>query len=454
MSAKKGEHRSMSSVEQNIKDKVFSIVDDLEEKLADLCSELVRISSINPNYPGVNRNEVVGGEAACNEHLAQEYRRLGCKVDLWEEEPGRANVVGVLAGSGGGRSLIFNGHIDTVPVGNHADWKFQDPFSGVIDNGRLYGRGACDMKAGIAAQYIAAFAIKECGLKLRGDIILESVVGEETMDHELGTSACIRRGYRADAACVSEPTAPPLPLAVVPVTPGLLWMTLNCTGRATHSSVRDELIRAGGLGSRVGVNAIEKGMIILQSLQKLEEHWGQSKSHLLFKPGHFTIHPGVIRGGPHGVLIPFVISEFCEIEYAIWYPPQESEETIKQEIEEWIHRTAQLDPWLEKHPPTIEWKLNWPAAEISTEHPVAQCCHQAARAAGVQVEGDGSLFRGFAAVCDAAFLDAAGIPTVVCGPGSLLVAHAINEYVTLEDVVKSAKVYAWMALSWCGYDRN
>jgi acetylornithine deacetylase len=231
-------------------------------------------------------------------------------------------------------------------------------------------------------------------------------------------------------------------------------MTLTCTGKATHSSVRDELIRAGGRGSEVGVNAIEKGIEVLRSLQKLEEHWGQSKRHPLFKPGHFTIHPGVITGGPHSVLIPFVVSEFCRIEYAIWYPPQESVDAIKREIEEWVHRTAQLDPWLEEHPPTIEWKLHWPPAEIKPEHPVAQCCHQAAREAGVQAEGDGTLFRGFAAVCDAAFLDAAGIPAVVCGPGSILVAHAINEYVQLEEMITAAKIYALMAMDWCGCDQD
>jgi acetylornithine deacetylase/succinyl-diaminopimelate desuccinylase family protein len=432
--------------------KVTRHIEGNRDRILALCSELIRTRSINPNYPGVSAAEVLGGETTCNEKLAEHYQRIGCRIDLWEGAPRRCNLVGVLPGSGGGRSLIFNGHVDTVPVTQPEKWKFGDPFSGVVEDGRLYGRGASDMKTGLVAQLMAATALKESGVKLKGDLILESVIGEETMDHELGTTATIKRGYTADAAIVSEPTAPPTPLAVVPITPGLLWMGVTCRGKATHASIRGELIRAGGKGAEIGVNAIEKGVLVLQALQKLEEEWGQSKSHALFRPGHFTIHPGVIVGGPHGVLIPFLVSEFCTIEYAIWYPPQEDVDRIKQEIEDYVLQASRLDPWLRSHPPEIEWKLHWPPSRLDRDHPIALTClaaHLHTTGSPPEIAGRPRV-HGFCAVCDATFLNAAGIPSVVYGPGTLEVAHAVNEYVATEEVITATKVYARAAMEWCG----
>ena len=115
------------------------------------------------------------------------------------------------------------------------------------------------------------------------------------MDHECGVTATVKRGYVADAAIVSEPSAPPSPLAVIPVSPGLLWFSVTVAGKATHSSMRGTTIRAGGEGAAVGVNAIDKGFLIFEAIRRLEEEWGRTKTHPLFAPGHFTIHPGVVR---------------------------------------------------------------------------------------------------------------------------------------------------------------
>ena len=430
--------------------KVLQAVEDLSERIVSLTAELVRIPSINPRYPGTDYQKELGGETACNRKLAEVYRQMGCKIDFIEKEPGRANLVGILKGTGGGRSLIYLGHIDVVPVGQPTDWKFGDAFSGKVEDGKLYGRGSTDMKGGIVAQAMAIEVIQRLGIRLKGDMLLESVVGEETMSHEVGVSAVCEK-YKADGAVVSEPTAPPVPLAVVPVTPGLLWMTVTCRGKATHASVRDELIRAGGRGAEIGVSAIEKGVYVIQALRQLEEQWGQTKKHPLFKPGHFTIHPGVITGGPHGVMIPFVVSQFCTVEYAIWFPPQENVEDIKQEIVSYVNLAAQLDPWLKEHPPEIKFNLFWPPAVTPVDHPIVQTCAAAHRqASGPANVDEHSLFQGFAAVCDAAFLNQAGIPSVIYGPGDLLLAHSVNEYVLLSELVTAAKTYALIALEWCG----
>ena len=212
------------------------------------------------------------------------------------------------------------------------------------------------------------------------------------------------------------------------------------------------MIRAGGKGSEIAVSAIEKGVYILEALRQLEEQWGQSKKHPLFRPGHFTLHPGVITGGPYGVMIPFLISQFCTIEYAVWYPPQEREEDIKTEISEYVTKACQLDPWLRDNPPEIKFNLHWPPAQISIEHPIVQTCAQAHRQViSPRKVDDRELFQGFCAVCDAAFLNMAGIPSVIYGPGSVLQAHAVDEYVHIEELITATKTFALAAMDWCGY---
>src|SRR5438552_1046733 len=195
--------------ESAVIDRVLVAVDRLKNELVETLSAAVRIPSVNPKYPGEVYDEVVGGEGEVSRFMAGLYEGLGCAVDLFAVEPGRENAVGVMKGSGGGPSLIFNGHVDVVPPGDPAAWTSGDPFSGRIDSDRVWGRGSTDMKGGVVAQAYAAKAIREAGLRLRGDLILEAVVGEETMDHECGTTATLRRGYTAEAAVVSEPSAPP-----------------------------------------------------------------------------------------------------------------------------------------------------------------------------------------------------------------------------------------------------
>ena len=431
--------------------RAFEAIDQMKDEIVETISQVVQVPSVNPKCPGVVSEEVLGGETQANQRIAELYRTIGCEVDLWEEEAKRANAVGVLKGSGGGRSLIFNGHIDTVPVGRHEDWKWSDPYSGRVEDGKIYGRGSCDMKGPVVAQAMAAKALQNLGIKLQGDLILESVVGEEVMDHEAGASATVRRGYKADAAIVSEPSAPEAPLAVVPVSPGLLWMAVTCRGKSSHAAVRGETFRAGGAGAKVAVNAIDKGVFIFNCIQKLEQEWGLTKKHPLFKPGHFTLHPGVITGAPHGVGVPFFISEFCTIEYAIWHHPDEDVEDVKKEVEDYIRHAAALDEWLRDHPPEIEWKLHWPAFSVDEDHPICTTIGQAhERAAqGTRFEGP-AVVQGFYAVCDAVFLSQGGVPSVVYGPGSLLHAHAVDEFLDLDELMVATKAYAAAAIDWCG----
>ena len=426
--------------------RVLRLVDSSQNEVINLCSELVKRQSINPLYTGVDVDKVLGGEKECNEYLEPVLKNFGCKTELFEKAPKRTNLVGVLKGAGGGKSLILNGHIDTVPFGKVDEWTGKDPTSGKVRDGKLYGRGACDMKAGIAAMIKGIEAIGKAGLRLRGDIIFESVVGEEVMSHELGTSACIERGYKADAAIDPEPTV----LSVMPVTSGLFWMKLSVEGKPTHSCVRDQFIRAGGKGDEVGVNALEKGVKIMNAIGELEQQWGITKQHPLFNPGHFVLHPGVIDGAPYGVRVPFVVSSYCTIDYAVWHHPRETAEQVKKEVDDYIKKAAQLDPWLSKHPPLVEWLLHWPPGEIPADHPICKTTGKSHQ----EVTGSQAKIQAMPAVTDVAFLDKAGIPSIMYGPGDVMQAHTIDEFVAVDQLITATKTLALTAMDWCGVTEN
>ena len=416
--------------ETQTRERVLAEVDALADDLVQMTIDTVRIPSVNPTYPGIDQEAARGGETRVNEFCKPRMEAVGLRTDMWEAEAGRANLVGKLSGAGGGRSLLFNGHVDVVPPGPDANWTRAGPWSGEVIDGQIWGRGSCDMKGGNAAALIALQAVLKAGLHPKGDVIIEYVVGEEMMNTEAGTGAAIERGYTADAAIVAEASGPPYRLGIIPASPGLLYMALTIKGRAVHASMRDELIRAGGGGASIGVSSIDKAQLVMDGLRRLEEEWGQTKSHPMFKrPGHFTIYPGLVQGGPNG---PFVISEESRVEYAIWHPPQDPVEDVKAEIETHIARVAATDSWLREHPPKVEWLLWWPPFDVSPDAPICQ----ALEAAYTGVFGTEAPYYGFAAVDDGAFLNRAGIPAITIGPGSLLVAHGPDEHVAIDDLVR------------------
>ena len=425
-------------------EKILQQVDSLKDELIKLVCDTVKIPSVNPTYPGIKYEDVIGNESKVNEYMEPVMKDMGLKTDLFEEEKDRANLVGVYTGTGGGKSLIFNGHVDVVPAGDEATWKKTTPWSGEVKDGKIWGRGTADMKAGNAAALIALKAIFEVGYKPKGDICFQYVVGEEMMNTAAGTGAVIKRGYKADAGIVVEPSCPPYRLGIIPASPSVSYMVCTIKGKAVHASMRDELFRPGGAGSTIGVSSIDKSFIVYEGLRRLEERWGQTKSHPMYtRPGHFTIHPGVVTGGPNGA---FVISDKSTIEYAIWAPPQDSEDDVKKEIEAEIALIASTDPWLKENPPTVDWLLYWPAYDVPRDAPICKALEKAYTAA----IGGEAPYYGFAAVDDAAFLNLAGIPTVSIGPGNLQVAHAPDEFVDIEEMMDAAKLYAMAIVEWCG----
>jgi acetylornithine deacetylase/succinyl-diaminopimelate desuccinylase-like protein len=340
-------------LEKDVVSTIISNVDSLRGEIIKLASDLIKIPSISPKYPGVNSSDVLGREGEVTAFLQLIMESIGLETDRWEVEAGRANLVGICKGKGSGQSLLFNGHVDVVPPGQEEDWIGGNPWSGEIVDGKIYGRGACDMKSGIAAATMAVKAILSSDIKPKGDVIIQAVVGEETMDTDVGTGSAIERGYRADAGIVVEPSSPPYRLGLLTASPGVLTLRILVKGKSAHTCVWDEVVRTGGAGARIAVSAIDKALIIYEGMRELDKEWGQSKSHPAFtRPGHFTLCPTTFVGGLNG--ISYIPGE-CYLDYAVWHSPYDTIDNVKTEIINQVHRFSQTDPWLRDNPPEVEF---------------------------------------------------------------------------------------------------
>jgi acetylornithine deacetylase len=400
---------------------------------------------VNPDYPGGNREELLGGGLKVNECLAEEMENAAYENHWVEKVEGRKNLVSVGKGSGGGKSLIFNGHVDTVIPVEPDKWKGGSPWTAKQEKGLIYGLGATDMKGPIAVQCKAAQALKSAGIQLKGDLMMQWTCGEETHQPELGPTACIEAGFKADGAIVSESSTVNDQLYVMPVSPGVLHAKVTVPGKSAHCCARHEAIRPGGKGEAFGVNAIEKAMFIIQQVQRLETEWGMGKSFPLFKPGFFTLNPGYIKGGPGAIEAPYALADHCLVEYLITFCPAQTCKEVMKEFEQYIKDVCKLDSWLAKNPPKIEWVVEWEPFSTDKDDPFVQAVHRAHQA----VEGKEVPLANFHAVCDATYYQEKGIPSVVYGPGNVGCAHSLNEHIGVEVMKKAAKGLALAAVEWC-----
>lgn len=388
---------------------------------------------------------VVGAEGACQALVAAVMRDCCDVVDTWEPDrawldrhpayfqrdttfAGRPNVVGTVRGRGGGRSLILNAHVDVVDPGPAEAWT-HGPWSGVVVDGKLYGRGAVDDKAGLAGMLFAARCLRELGVSLGGDLILESVVDEEWGGG--GTLATLHRGYRADGAIVFEPTD----LDLCPASRGGQAFRVIVQGKGAHP-----------IRSYEGVSAIEKAVPILAALKRLETERQTRLRTPLF--ARYQIFAPIVVGKIAADRIPSKIPETCIFEGLMGYAPTETYQQARADLERCVTQVAANDPWLQAHPPTVEWlALNKEGAETPAAHPFIQLL------AGVfdEAAGRSPVLAGFPAGCDLPYLARhAGIPSAVFGPGNCTVAHSSNEYVSVDEVATAVKILILTALRWCG----
>ena len=416
--------------------------------VVDLTQRLLAYKSINPRFID---NPEISQEVEIQQFLQGIMQEMGLETTIWDALPNRPNLVGRLGGNDTGRSLIFNGHIDVVPPGDENKWT-KDPWGRDIQGGRLYGRGSYDMKGGIAAFVAATRAIQEAGINLAGRLELHSVVDEEGGGG--GTKAVIERGFLADAAIVAEPTDG----AVLLAEGGLSWLRVTIAGRSAHAGWRYAQIYPQGRADAPeshGVNAIDKGMKFLNAVRELEREWALYKHHPLLPPGITTINPGAIAAGvglgqdglPMVTTNPAMIPDVCVIDFDLKFLPTESFEQVRQEFEEFVEAFARTDPWLKDNPPQLQWHLstiNFPPVATPVDHLLVQAILETRRSLDLTTE-----ISGFVAVTDAAFYAGAGVAPVILGPsGSGL--HGEDEYVEIDSLTETAKVFAGTILRWCG----
>ncbi len=378
--------------------------------LADLLTAIVQIPSMNPTLlPGE------AGEAEVARYLAAACGKLGMRVSVEEPLPGRPNVIAVLPGAGParGRRLMLNGHMDTVGVAGMAA-----PFAAEQRNGRLYGRGAYDMKGGLAAMVGAVAAVRGAGLTPLGDVLLTFVADEEYLS--AGTAA-VASTLRADAAIVTEPTS----LRICIAHKGFLWATIRTEGRAAHGSDYE-----------TGVDAITHMGRVLGALEQLDRDVLSRRTHPLL--GRASLHASVIRGGEG--LSTYPPSSELSIERRTL--PDETEGEVRAQLKDVLASLHRDDP---RFRASLEVTGARPGLEVSPETPVVGALARAMT--GLGVAADPHIGAGF--WCDAALLAAAGIPSVVFGPSGAG-AHAQEEYVDLTSVVTCARVLAAVIVEFCG----
>ncbi|MFF9075663.1 ArgE/DapE family deacylase [Streptomyces sp. NPDC014735] len=438
----------------DLTNRVLARIDSMREEMVATLAEAISIRSVNPTYPDQDYDDLVGGETEVSRLLARLYRQADAETELFGEAPGRDNVVGVVRGSGGGRSLIFNGHVDVVPADDSAQWA-HDPFTAFIDETHVWGRGSADMKSGLVAQAFAARALTETGTRLRGDLILQGVVGEENLEHHLGTSAVLDRGFTADGAIIAEPTGADRPLTVMPATPGVLVMRIAVTGRSAHASMRSRM-RARAMTDEhaadpVAASAIDAALRIHDGLRRIEAEWVESRTDPLFEKGQFTIGLNVVDGAAHGSRNVAFIPDRTTLEYAIFYPPATDVSEIRSEIARTVRDIARKDPWLRVNPPRIDWPMHYPGGRTDRDHPLCRTVRAAREQAALGTSSTGPAdVLPFPSATDLTWFTAAGIPAVGLGPGAQAMAHAVDERCAIDEMVDAAKAYAVTAIEWCG----
>jgi acetylornithine deacetylase len=379
-------------------------MDELEQLLRDLVS----INSINPDLvPGSP------GEAEIANYIADWLKLNGLEVELLESVPGRPNVIGIARGTGGGKTLLLNGHMDTVGVAGMPNG--HQPRKDAVA-GRLYGRGAYDMKGGLAGCMLAIAEAKK--QNLRGDVIFTAVIDEEYAS--LGTMDLAKR-FRADAAIVAEFTE----LQLILAHRGFVWLEVETIGKAAHGSRPD-----------LGVDAIVKMGKVLTEMEKLDQKLRSNPTHPLLGSG--SLHASLIQGGQELSSYP----ERCLLSVERRTLPGETPEATEDEFRQIVQNLRQADSSFNA---LVRRGIDRAPLETHEEADIVQ----ALQAASVKLLNRPSQIAGVQFWTDAAILSAAGIPSVLFGPSGSG-AHAVEEWVDLGSVKTCAEIYLATAMSFCG----
>ena len=379
-----------------------------ESALVSTLKEMIRIDSVNPSLvPGA------AGETEMAEYCAEYMRSLGLETTVYEVEPGRPNAVGVLKGDGGGRTLLLNGHTDTVGV----DYMTIEPFKPELKEGKLYGRGAFDMKGGLAASMAALKAVVDSGTVLQGDVILAAVCDEEYAS--IGTER-LMEDTTADAAIIGEFTGGNIQIAHK----GFAWIDIETHGVAAHGSRYWE-----------GVDAISKMGKVLAAVDSLSEDL-LTVEHSLVGPA--SVHASIIEGGRELSTYP----DYCKLRVERRLIPGETRATVERELNEMMEVIGSRDP---KFRAEHEITFYRGPMEISREEEICRLIHEGT----VEITGEAPGYIGGTGWMDSEIIWNKGIPVVCHGPNGEG-AHAKSEWVEMESVVNVAKVHEYAIREFCG----
>ena len=435
-------------VEEKIRTRVLKEVDESRNEIIEFVEELVRFKSVN-QLLAINNKKTE--EKECQEFVAKKLKEMGMKVEVWEHDPNelkkygekysfnfretykdRPQVVGILKGTGGGKSLILEGHIDVVPAEPRELWK-HDPWKPEISDGKMYGRGTTDMKGGCGSIIHAIECIQRAGINLRGNVQVHSTVDEEVAN--MGSLCVLDRGYTADACVVAEPTY----LDVQTKHKGILWLKVDVEGRSGHAQIPVRHWTKGG-----AISAIDKAIYLIQGLERLNDEWSGHREKpprpdkidpdgLLSVP---TINIDVIHGGTQ----PHIIPEECYFRADIKYLPHERDKQnsgsiIQKEVENYLQRLFETDAWLRVNRPEIIWESDAPAAETPFGHVFVKTMIDS-----VKEIGQPGNMTGLVSCCDMSrYVNIGRIPTVIYGPGHMDQAHTVDEFIELDQIIAATK---------------
>lgn len=430
---------------ENVK-KVRAWIDENQDEMVKVVKDLISMPSVNNAF---EEKEELKGEGDCQRYMKQYFSDMGIegeftwpsaeKLKYCEGKAGyyadhvfddRPNFYANHKGTGGGKSLMFSGHMDVVTVGE--GW-LTDPFDPIEVDGKIYGRGTSDMKGGCAAMAFAIKAIKECGINLSGDLMIGTTVDEEA--GSMGTLAFVEEGYKADACIIPESTNN----EVTPMCRGILWGKLVIPGRAGLNEIKHKHWSEGG-----AVDAIEKAQIFMDSFKILNDEWAYTRTHK-YIPIPCQIYIAEFHGGSY----PTSYAETAEVVFNAQYLPSEKDSEglgswLKNEITQFVEKIANTDDFLRENPPYIEWQIDANCAEVLDEDPFMQSIFKTYKDNERELK-----VKGMCGHTDLEFFCAKGIPTINLGPGFGDTCHQPNEYIYIKDLVENAKILAEIALDWC-----
>jgi acetylornithine deacetylase len=434
---------------------VLDLVGAQFDDAVQLVRDLIDIPSVGPWF---GDEAAVSGEGAVQAFLRGHLEGLGAGIDQWEPSAaelavhadgpgyfadrdftGRPNLVGRFRSAADGSdspALMFLGHCDVVPGG--PGWT-DGPFTSSVRDGRVTGRGACDMKGGMAAALAAIRAVRSSGVQLAGDVAFASVTEEETGG--MGTLALVHRGYRPELGIViPEPTS----LQVAPLCRGIVWGEITIPGKSGHIEIEQPDWRDGG-----AVDAIAYGRRLLDAVDALNARWRElpEKNHR-HVPLPCQLNVAEIDAGTY----PSSWAGSFTIRFDVQYLPAELDEhggggLVRAQIEEMVREFAGDDAWLAEHPPVVNWLVDADCGETDDTHPLVVAPQTALDALGIA-----PVVQGVTCHTDMGLPIKAGVPTITFGPGQLSVAHQPDEYLDLAEYRTCIEAMALMILDLCGVD--